>query len=157
MPVRRGGGGGSFPTIGPRGLPYVLCDCIQVVICVSRSDSKLACSRDGSSRWHIGHSSSSAIWGVGGRRRCRDDDAALPRYDVAGVLEGPACVYRFMPGNGPAMLLRCRGLVTLAAAMPWSAGAMEMFLALEVYMLNGSTLGPGANTMPYRFIAGMTP
>jgi hypothetical protein len=43
-----------------------------------------------------------------------------------------------------------------ACFRPWEL-TMEIFLALEVYMLNGSTLGPGANTMPYRFIAGMTP
>lgn len=61
MPVRLGGGGGVLPSAATRGLPYVLCDWMQAVMCDSRRASKLGSSREGSSRWQMGHSSSSGI------------------------------------------------------------------------------------------------
>lgn len=81
IPVIRAGGAGpagSFlPDAGTRGLPYVLWLCMHALMCASRAASTLERSRDGNSRWQIGHSSSSAICGVGGSMRFREDEAAL--------------------------------------------------------------------------------
>jgi hypothetical protein len=77
MPVRRGAGGAP-PS--PRGVPYVLWFWMHDVMCDSRRASKLGRLCEGSSRWQIGHSSSSAIWGVGGNALCLEDDSPSELY-----------------------------------------------------------------------------
>jgi hypothetical protein len=98
IPVLLGGTGGEVAPPGaapcapveadPGGgvplLPYILWAVMQMVIWASRRASKLGSERCGSSRWHTGHSSSSAICGGGGIGGSRlwlagaeDDPAAL--------------------------------------------------------------------------------
>lgn len=79
IPVRRGTTGTGVPSTTGLGLPYWLWVRMQLLICASRRTSKSGSDWDGNSRWHTGHSSSSAICGVGGNARCCLDDDASPK------------------------------------------------------------------------------
>lgn len=63
MPVRRGRAIEPPPVGVP---PYVLCDVMHALMCDSRRASKLGSVVGGSSRWQMGHSSSSASCGGSG-------------------------------------------------------------------------------------------